>query len=643
MALGFMRRHRRWLYVFLWLVIAAFIILYIPAFEGVLTGSPGETLAEVGGVPITVGEFRRSYLQQLRFYERIYQGRLDAAALKRMGIEDQVFESLVADRLVGLEARRLGLAVSDEAVARTLATSPEFQVDGRYMGSDEIRRRLELQGVSVEEFEESLRSRLLRERLEALLTDGVGVSAEEAEQEFRRRTEQVKLEYVRVDEARFRPEVAVADEEIEARFEADREAYRIPEKRVIAYLLLDPAALRGRASATDRELELYYQDHRDEFREEEQACASHILVKVESGPDAKEGHPEAEARRIAEGLLAQVRAGGDFAALARKSSEDQGSAPSGGDLGCFPRGRMVPEFDNAAFSLEVGETSDLVRSSFGYHIIRLSHRREEQTSPFAQVKERVRQIVVNEKVDELADDKARAINRALARGLRLEEAARGQDLGVQKSPPVARGEAPDPLSPAAVVRAFELKVGEAEPQAIPVPRGAVFIALAEIQPSRLPELKEVQDKVKEDLGAEKARGKAKALAELIRNEAAKIGLEKAAAARGLVRKETPSPVGRGQSFGDLGAGAALDKAAFALPEKTLSEPVRVEGGYAILRVIEKKPFDPAAFEQQKASLIESLEQEKRRQLFEAYLRLARGRFPVLKRPDAFKRATEQAS
>jgi peptidyl-prolyl cis-trans isomerase D len=544
---------------------------------------------------------------------------------------------------VQLEARRLGLSVTDEAVAKSLATSPEFQVNGRYMGSEEIRRRLELKRVSVEEFEESLRNRLLRERLEALVTDGVGVSPEEAEREFRRRTEQAKVEYVRVDDSRFRSEVTATDDEAKARFEAKREAYRLPEKRVVSYLLLDQAALRSRVSATDRELELYYQDHRDDFKEEEQACASHILVKVAAGPEAKEGHPDAAARRIADGLLAQVRAGGDFPAIARKSSEDQGSAPSGGELGCFPRGRMVPEFENAAFSLEVGQTSDLVRSSFGYHIIRLTSRREEQVPALAQVKERIRQIVVDRKVQDLANEKAAAVNRALARSRSMEEIAREQGLTAQKSAPLARGEPADPLSTAAIARAFELKAGEAEAEAFLVPRGAVFIALAEIQPSRPPELKEVQDKVKADLTAEKARERAKALAELIKAEATKLGLEKAAAGKALVRKETPAPVGRGQSFGDLGAGVALDEVAFALPEKTLSDPVRVDGGYAILRVIEKKPFDPAAFAQQRASLVDSLKQEKRRQLFEAYLRVARERFPVVKRPDAFRRATEQAS
>ena len=130
-----------------------------------------------------------------------------------------------------------------------------------------------------------------------------------------------------------------------ARFENARDAYRIPEQRVLAYLLVDQDALRTRATVTDADLEAYYRERTDEFKEEEQACASHILIKVKATPEAKEGHPEAEAQQIAQGLLAKVKGGADFAELAKKSSEDQGSAERGGDLDCFPRAAMVPEFD----------------------------------------------------------------------------------------------------------------------------------------------------------------------------------------------------------------------------------------------------------------------------------------------------------
>ena len=642
MALGFMRRHRRWLYVFLWLVIAAFIILYIPAFQGVDAGSPGEVLAKVGSLPITVGEFQKSFQSQRRFYERLYEGRLDPAAFRRLGLEEQTFDALVTERLIALEARRLGLSVSDEAVKRTLETSPEFQEGGRFLGGEEIRRRLEMQGVTVQEFEQSLRQKLLRESLEGLLTDGLTVSDEEAEREFRRRTEQVKLEYVLVDAGRFRTESAPSEDEVKARFEGKRESYRIPEKRVISYVMLDTETLKPRVAVTDRDLDAYYQEHREELKQEGEACAAHILVKVKSSPQAPEGHSEEEARKIAQGLLGQVKGGADFAALAKKASEDQGSAPNGGDLGCFPRGRMVPAFDEAVFAMQAGQVSELVHSNFGFHLIKLNSIKEEQIPPLSQVKERVRQIVTAQKVQLLADQKAGALAAALGRGRTLEEAAKEQGLTVQKSAPLARGETRPPLtSPTLVARAFEMKAGEVEKEGFPLPQGAAFIALAEVQPSRLPELKEAADRIKNDLTDEKAFAKAKAVAEALKAKAEKQGLDKAAAGSGLVRKETPALTGRGAPLGDLGTGAALEEVAFRIPEKVLSDPVRTAGGYAVLRVVERKAFDPAAFATQKAQITASLRQQKRNELFRAYLNQARDRYPVDRRAEVLKRVMGQ--
>jgi len=639
MALGFMRRHRRWLYVFLWLVIAAFIILYIPAFQGETVGSPGETLARVGGEPISVGEYQRSYLRQRSFYERMYQGRgLDASMLRRLGLEEQVFRSLVEERLVTLEARRLGLRVPDSAVARMLATDPDFQENGQFMGSTEIKRRLELQGITITEFEQSLRNKMLRDQLEGLVTEGVGVSEAESEKEYRRRNEQVKAEYVLVDAARFRAGLTATDDEVKARFEAERESLRLPEKRVVSHLLVDAESLRARVTVTDRDLEAYYQEHRDEFKEDEQACASHILVKVKSDPAAKEGHAEAEAKKIAEGLLAQVKAGGDFAEIAKKSSEDPGSGPGGGDLGCFPRGRMVPQFDAAVFALAPGQTSELVRSSFGYHIIRLASLREEQTPALSVVKERIRPLATSQKVEAMAAEKTEAIAGLLAKGRSLEDAGKEHGFTVQKSEPIARGEVKEPLASASLVaRVFEQKVGGIEKEGFAVPRGVAFVGLVEIQPSRLPELADVQDKLRSAIQDDKAFAQARDEASAVRAAAEKDGLEKAAASRKLVRKETPGLVGRGQPLGDLGTGAVLEEAAFSLPEKALSDPVRTQGGYAILRVVEKKAYDPAAFAREKVSLEAGLRQQKQGQLFQAYLAEARDRYAIERNAEAFKR------
>jgi peptidyl-prolyl cis-trans isomerase D len=639
MALALMRRHRRWLYVFLWLVIAAFIILYIPAFQkGQDAGTPGETVVSVGGLPISVGEMQRAYTRQRAVYERMYQGRLNEAMLRQMGLEEQVLEGLVSERLVELEAKRLGITVSDDAVARAIGTAPEFQENGAFIGTEELRRRLDLSGTTEEQFADSLRRQLLRASLQNLVGSAAAVSDAEVERELLRRSEQVKLEYALADAARFRAQSQPTDAEVKARFEAKKDAYRIPEKRVVSFVLLDRATLQPKVVATDRDVELYYQDHREEFRQEEEACASHILVKVKQG-EAGEGHPEAEALALAQAALAQVKAGGDFAAIAKKSSEDQGSAANGGDLGCFGPGRMVPQFDDAVFAMQPGQVEGPVKTSFGYHVIKLASRREATVLPLVQVKDRIRAAVLDRKMSELGEQKAQALSDALTRGKSLEDAAKAEGLTVQRSAPFSRGEMPQPLaSPALVARVFQIKQGQAEKEGFSVPTGAVFVALAEIQPARAAELKDAQEKVKADLAEEKAFEEARALAASVKAKAESAGLEKAAVAAGLVRKETPQLTGRGQPLGDLGTGKALDDAAFSLPEKTLSDPVRTSSGWAVLRVLEKKTTDAAELARQRAQVAASLRDQKRAELFRAFLVSARERYAITRNAQAYRRA-----
>ena len=644
MALAAMRRHRRWLYGFLWIVIAAFVILYVPALSDQTQGTLGETVVNVGGLKVSAGEYQRAYSRQRAFYAQMFQGQgrqLDDNMLERMGLDSQVLEGLVSQRLVELEAKRLGITVSDDAVARAISTSPNFQDNGKFIGKDEIRKRLALAGMKEADLEQELRQQLERESLEGLIGAGVEASDAEVEREFRRQTEQVRLEYVLADAARYRAGVTPSEDEVKARFEAKRDAYKVPEQRVVSYVLLDRATLQPQITVTDRELELYYQERREDFRQEEQACASHILVKVKQG-DAAEGHVEDEAQAIATKLLEQVKAGADFAALAKKASEDEGSAARGGDLGCFGPGSMVAEFDEAVFNLEPGATSELVKSSFGYHIIKLASKRDSTVRPFPEVKEGIRGAVTEKKMRELGEQKAQALADALAKGRSLDEAAKAQGLTVQKSAPFARGETPPVLqSSSLVARVFQMKAGETEKEGFSLPQGAAFVSLAEVKPAHAPELKDVADRVREDIVQDGALEQARAAAAAVRASAEKLGLDKAAAGQSLVRKETPALTGRGQPLGDLGTGIALEEAAFSLPEKTLSEPVRAPSGYAVLRVLEKKPFDKAELERQKPQLRSNLKQQRRSELFRAFLIAARDRYTIERNAAAYKRALGQ--
>jgi peptidyl-prolyl cis-trans isomerase D len=637
MALAFMRRHKKWFHIFLWMtipaMIIAFVALYIPT-ENAQAGDPGGVLAEVGGQRITLGEYQRAYRRQRARLEQMYQGRLDPAMLERFGLKEQTLQSLVEQKLVALEAHRLGLVVDDETLAREIATSPALQENGQFMGAAEVRKRLELSGISEQEFQESMRAEMLGQRLLGVITDGVTVTPAEVEREYRRRNEQVKVEYVLADAPVDSAADTPTDAEVSQRFQANPEAYRIPEKRVVSYLLIDEQALRARVTVTEADLAGYHREHMAEFRTPEQTCASHILVKVKATPDATEGHADEDAKKLAQAALDQVQAGADFATVAKKVSEDKGSAERGGDLGCFGRGRMVPEFDNAAFGLQPGQVSGLVKTSFGYHVIKVISRTEEQDQPLSQVKEMIRATLVSQRAQSLGTTQVQQVAAALARGRGLDEAAREAGLTVQKSVPLARGATEPPLdSPALVARAFELKAGETAKEPFGVSSGQAFIALAEVQPSRVPALSDVQAQVKADLAKERAVERARVRATDLRARAEKDGLERAAAALGLVRKETPTPVGRGMALGDLGASMALEQAAYELPVGTLSEPVRVGAGYAVLRVLERKAFDAAAFAKEKDAVAAGMRDARRQQLFRAYMTQARQRFPVERRAD----------
>ena len=253
MALAFMRRHKKWLTIFLWMMIPAmilaFVALYIPT-EDARAGSPGGVLAEVGGQPITLGEYQRAYRQQRQRVEQMYGGRLDPQMLERFGLKEQSLQSLVEQKLVALEAHRLGLTIDDETLAREIANIPGFQENGRFLGAAEVRRRLELSGMTEQEFEAAMRDSLLAQRLQGVVTDGVSVSPAEVEREFRRRNEQVKLEYVLVEAATDPAGSAPTDAEATARFQAKPEAYRFPERRVVSYVRIDPP---GAGVAGDRD------------------------------------------------------------------------------------------------------------------------------------------------------------------------------------------------------------------------------------------------------------------------------------------------------------------------------------------------------------------------------------------------------
>ncbi len=631
-----MRRHMSWLKWSLGLVCLAFIVFYIPDF--LRTGgadAAGETIAKVQGQEITANEFRRTYQAQLQAYRSAYGGQMNEQLLKQLGVEQQILQQMVDERAALAEARRVGITVSDAEVRQRILSIPAFQENGAFIGEQRYQQLLRMQRppMTPAEFEENVRRQLIVQKLRSSITDWLSVPDNELEQEYRRRNDKVKLAVVSVTADSLRSQVAVNDADVSSYFDAHKDDFKIPEKRKIRYLLIDIEAMRSKIVIPDAEIERSYNENIEQYSTPEQVRASHILLKTE-------GKDDAEVKAKAEDLLKQARAGADFAALAKKYSEDEGSAKNGGDLDYFGRGRMVPEFDQAVFAMEPGQISDLVKTQYGYHIIKLVDKKPSTTRPLADVKQQIQDQLSYERAQTQASDLATSLESRIKNPADLDRAAREKGLTVLESGFFARDEPILGLgpSPEAASRAFEMKQGEVAGP-IRASRGFVFETLVARQDPYVPKLDEVKERVRDEVIKQKA-------AELSRQKAAEIAaklkaapdFEKAAKAAGFEAKTTEL-ITRDSPIPDLGVAKAVEEAAFRLPLGAVSDPIQTDNGTAIIKVVEKQEVSPADWASAKDRFREELLSDRRNRFFSAYMVKAKQKMKIEVNREGLQRAT----
>ncbi|HWP99522.1 MAG TPA: peptidyl-prolyl cis-trans isomerase [Vicinamibacterales bacterium] len=622
-----MRRHRHWLKWSLALVVVAFVLLYIPDFlDTGATGGPAATdvVAEVEGEAITVAEFRRTYTQQLQAFRNMYGGQLDERTLRRLGLEQRILQQLVDERVALAEAARLGLRVTDAELRARILSMPAFQENGRFIGDERYRRLLRLQRPPLrpDEFEAQLRRSLTIEKLRAALTSWITVSDEEVDAEFRRRNEKVKLEFVALPAASFRAGLEPSDDEIRRYFDAHREEFRIPEKRRVKYVLIDIQSLRAKVPVSEADLRRAYEENLDQYSTPEQVKASHILLKT------GEGAAEEAVRRQAEALVAKIRAGADFAELARRHSQDEATAKNGGDLGFFGRGAMVREFEEAAFSMAAGQVSDPVKTAYGYHIIKMVEKREASTRPFAEVRAQIEDQLRWERAERQAERLAEEVAAEIDDAGDLERVGRARGLIVGESGFFERDE---PISgigfaPEAAGRAFELEPNRpSEP--IRTAQGYVLLVVTGRQESRVPKLEEVRARVREALvnrqALERARQRAAELLPALRSR----GFAEAAKTAGL-QVRTTDLVPRGSPLPDVGVSDAVDEVVFRLPAGAVSDPIVAGDHVVVARVVERRDVTAAELAAGRAALAQQMLAERRERFFSAYMARARQRMDI---------------
>ncbi|HZC25196.1 MAG TPA: peptidylprolyl isomerase, partial [Candidatus Binatia bacterium] len=492
------------------LICAAMVIAFVPGGLGSeLTGTPGKgVVAKVGGNDISADDVRATARQMLQ--QQAPQAGPQASMLLPF-FTQRAAEQLITRQALIVEAGRMGLRVSPAEVRDELQHgryAATFFPGGNFIGQAEYEDLLQRYNLTTTKFEQSVGEDILLTKLQALISSSTGVSDEQIHDEFVKQNTKVKFDYAYLKQDDLKKGLHPTDEELKAYYESHKASYAnsIPEKRKIKYAVIDTAKAEADVQVTQDDLRSYYDAHRDQYRVPEQVKVSHILIKTPlPGPDGKvDEKGVAEAQQRATDLLKQLKSGAKLEDLAKKYSEDPGSAKQGGSLGWIGRGQTVPEFEKVAFSLPKGQISDLVKSSYGFHIIRVDDKQDAHTKSLDEVKGEIEPIVKHQKAQQMAQKKAEALL-AQARSQGIDGAAAAQGVPVITSDFFSRrdslpglGQAPQFMD--AVFSAQE----KSPPDVASASEGIVVFQLLGIKPPATPSFEEIRSRVEDEFKNERS-------------------------------------------------------------------------------------------------------------------------------------------
>ncbi len=603
------------------LICASMAITLIPGGIGSSLGlgaPPAGVLASIGDQTVTVPEVQREAKAMIR--QQFPKGGPQASMLLPY-FASQAAEQLINEKALVAEAHRMGLRVSDDELRDELQHGQLGSMlfpDGKFVGQEEYENFVQRNDLTVPQFEGLEKDFILVRKLRALVSSSAFVGDTEVRDEFNRRNTKVKFEYAVITQADILKGLHPTDEELKAFYERSKATYNnsIPEKRQIKYVVVDSAKIGAATTVTDQDLQAYYDQHRDEYRVPEQVKVSHILIKTPlPAPGAKEDEKAiADARAKAEGVLKEVKAGGDFAKLAEKYSDDPGSSKSGGDLGWIGRGRTVPEFEKAAFSLGKGQTSDLVKSSYGFHIIHVEDKQDAHLKSLAEVKSEIEEKVKQQKAARATETAANALL-SQARTDGFDKAAAAKSQAAVTTEFFSRtdhlpGLAANPQFMDAVFN----EADKTPPDVVQVPQGYVVFQLLAIKPPATPTFEEIRSRVESEFKNERAAFLLQQKTQELSDRAkAAHDLKKAAKDLGATVKTSDlvPPDGQVPDIGSMSSASAI----FSLKTGEISGPITAGGNGVAAQLLEKQIPTDQEFAAKKDEIRQSLLEAKQNDLF----------------------------
>jgi peptidyl-prolyl cis-trans isomerase D len=532
---------------------------------------------------------------------------------------------LVQRAILKHEADRMNLQVSDEDLRRELQTGPFAQYlfpNGNYIGDDAYINFVSTafgNQLTRSEFESQVKSDMELNRLQALITGGVTVSDNAVREAYKVDGTKVKFDYVVISADDVRKGINPSDAELQAFFKSNaaRYASAMPETRKIQYASFDASNLPGgKPQVSDADVLAYYNAHKDQYAVKEQVKTRHILIAVPAGADAK---TDAAAKAKAEDLLKQIKAGGNFADLASKNSDDPGSKTQGGELPMYPTSGLDPAYAKAAMALNQGQTSDLVRSQFGYHIIQTEQKEPAHTKPLAEVKAEILPVLEQQRAGAAEQTFASALA-ADAKKNGIEKAAAARGLHVVTTDYVAKdGVIPGLADGSALLTQAFAVVKGADPAPVSTGEGFAVFQVADVKPAHAPDFAEYKAHILEDYREQQVPQLLNAqLTKLETRAKALNDLKKAAAEMNLPLK-TSDLVGKDGQVPDLGAMSGQGSVAFSLAKGAISGPINTGRTGIVLSVVDKEEPTAEDIAKNFAATREGLLNQQREEIFRVYI------------------------
>ena len=603
----------------LWAVVLAFVVTIFYSWGVQSSSGPARTeVATLWGQGIEAAEFQRTQNALYRQYRQVFGNQPDVDLREHFNFRQMALEQIVSRALLLQMAEENGLVITDAELYAHISRQPGFQNPQGQFDSGRYQAALAsvVPPVSVQQFEDEQRRGLMQAKVYDLVRQGAQVTDTEAEQAYRRAHQQVNVRYVTLVPALFEADATVSDEEAKTYYETYRESYRQPERRQIRYLTVTPEPFQAAREFSDDEIGRYYDSHPQAFVRDEQARARHILFRL---PENASAERRERVRGRAQGLLDELRGGADFTAAAAEHSEDEGTAEAGGDLGFFPRGQMMPAFEEAAFSLPIGELGDLVRTRLGFHILRVEERLETGIKPLQEARQEVIDALREQKAQDAAlvfvDDLVVAMDEAPEQFAAL---ANQHGLDVATTPFVEAAGFIEELAgaPQLIGRAFSLR-GQAVDAVVGADGNHYVFQVAETQPDKVPPLDDIVERVTRDArdskGADLASEKGADWVTQVRDG---TSLAELAGALQLQVAET-GWFKRGEPIPQLGSLSEFRRAAFQLQPDDVEAVGEGDRTY-VVQVVAYRDADMSTFAADLPDYRRQLLAEKQNQMVQAF-------------------------